>query len=82
MLKPVPEIAAEFTVRAVVPEDVSVTVPTFAEFTATLPKLRLVALSFSCGFAAVALAEKTTSTKKFVDAYVDVVGKPLFAEWR
>jgi hypothetical protein len=60
MLKPVPEIEAELTVTAVVPDEVSVTEPVLAEFTATLPKLRVVALTFSCGFAAAPVPLKDT----------------------
>jgi hypothetical protein len=52
MLKPVPAIEAEFTVTAEVPDDVSVTEPVAEEFTVTLPKLRVEALSVNCGLAA------------------------------
>jgi hypothetical protein len=45
-------IAAELTVTADVPEEVSVTDSAFAVFTVSLPKLRLEALSVNCGFAA------------------------------
>jgi hypothetical protein len=45
MVKPAPEIEAEFTVTAEVPDDVSVTEPVAEEFTVTLPKLRAEALS-------------------------------------
>jgi hypothetical protein len=48
-----PAIVAEFTVTGVVPDDVSVNVSVVAVFTATLPKLRLAALTVNCGFAAV-----------------------------
>ena len=41
MLKPVPDIEAEFTVRLAVPEDVIVTVLVAAVFTGTVPKERL-----------------------------------------
>ena len=46
-VKPVPAIAAEFTVTGEVPVDVSVRVCICAEFTATLPKSRLVVLTDS-----------------------------------
>jgi hypothetical protein len=49
MEKPAPVIEAELTVTADVPDDVSVTDCVAAKFTATLPKLRLVALTVSCG---------------------------------
>ena len=53
-MKPAPVMAAEFTVSAEVPEDVSVTDSVDAVFTVTLPKARLAALTVSCGFAAAA----------------------------
>jgi hypothetical protein len=46
---PVPEIVAEFTVTAEVPVEVSVTACVVGEFTVTLPKLKLAALTVSCG---------------------------------
>jgi hypothetical protein len=49
MVKPAPEIEAEFTVTADVPDDVSVTEPVAEEFTVTLPKLRADALSVNSG---------------------------------
>jgi hypothetical protein len=52
-VKPAPVIVPEFTVTGVVPDDVSVNVRVVAVFTATLPKLRLAALTVNCGFAAV-----------------------------
>ena len=51
IVKPAPVIAAEFTVTADVPEEVSVNVCAFAVFTVSLPKLRLEALTVNCGFA-------------------------------
>ena len=45
MVKPAPAIVAAFTVNAEVPVDVRVTDAVAAEFVATLPKLRLVALT-------------------------------------
>jgi hypothetical protein len=48
-VKPAPVMEAEFTVTAEVPEDVSVTEPVAAEFTVTLPKLRVEALSVNFG---------------------------------
>ena len=47
MVKPAPEIAAEFTVTGEVPVDVSVKDCVVAVFTVTLPKLRLAALIVS-----------------------------------
>jgi hypothetical protein len=52
IVKPVPAIAAEFTVTADVPVEVSVTDSVFAVFTASLPKLRLDALIVNWGLAA------------------------------
>ena len=53
MVKPVPVIEAEFTVRADVPEEVRVNDCVVEEFTAMLPKLSVVALSVSFEFAVV-----------------------------
>ncbi len=47
-------MAAEFTVSAELPEDVSVTVFVDVALTATLPKARLAALTVSCGLAVAA----------------------------
>ena len=82
MLKPVPVIEAEFTVTAEVPDEVRVTELVAAEFTATLPKLKVEALTFSCELAGVCAVENTISTQKFVAWKVFVVGNPLLAEWR
>jgi hypothetical protein len=49
IVKPVPVIAAEFTVTGEVPVDVKVNVCVVAVFTVTLPKLRLAALTVNCG---------------------------------
>jgi hypothetical protein len=49
MVKPVPEIAAEFTVTGEVPVEVSVKGCVVAVFTDTLPKFRLVALTVNSG---------------------------------
>jgi hypothetical protein len=63
MVKPAPAIEAEFTVTAEVPDDVSVTERVAEEFTVTLPKLRVEALSVNCvcacrpGFADALLAD-------------------------
>ena len=67
MLKPMPVIEAEFTVTAEVPDEVRVTELVAAVFRATLPKLSVVALTFSCGLAGVACVVNTTSTQKFED---------------
>jgi hypothetical protein len=54
MLKAAPEIEAEFTVAAEVPDEVSVTDCVAEEFMVTLPKLSVVALSANFGVAAAA----------------------------
>jgi hypothetical protein len=51
IVKPVPVIAAVFTVTGEVPVDVSVNDCVVAVFTVTLPKLRLAALTVNCGLA-------------------------------
>jgi hypothetical protein len=48
-VKPVPAIVAELTVTGEVPVDVSVSDCVVAVFIAVLPKLRLEALTESCG---------------------------------
>jgi hypothetical protein len=53
MVNPAPLTVAEFTVTGVVPVEVRVKDCVVAVFTATLPKLKLPALTVSCGFAAV-----------------------------
>jgi hypothetical protein len=54
MLKAAPEMEAEFTVTDDVPEEVSVNDCVAEEFTLTLPKLRVVALSVNFELAAAA----------------------------
>ena len=53
-MKPVPETDAELTVTAPVPDDASVNDCVPEEFTATLPKLSVVALNDNCGVVAAA----------------------------
>ena len=50
--KPVPASITECTVRAAVPEEVSINVFVDVVFTVTLPKARLPALRFNCGVGA------------------------------
>ncbi len=52
MVKPAPEIAAEFTVTGEVPVEVRVKLCVVVVFTVTLPKPRLAALRVNCGFGA------------------------------
>jgi hypothetical protein len=61
MVKPVPVIAAEFTVTADVPVEVRINVSVFAVFTVSLPKLRLDVLTVSWElFAAVPVPLRAT----------------------
>jgi hypothetical protein len=53
MVNPAPVIVAPFTVKAEVPLDVKVMDAVAAEFVATLPKLRLAALTVNWGVAAI-----------------------------
>jgi hypothetical protein len=66
-VKPAPVIVAAFTVTAEVPVDVSVTDSVAAEFTATLPKPKLAALTVNCGLGVVVL----------VPARATIAGLPL-----
>jgi hypothetical protein len=74
MLKAVPVMDAEFTVAADVPEEVSVNDCVAEEFTVTLPKLSVVALSFNFGLAAAAPVPLNDTT-----AVLPVVELPLIA---
>jgi hypothetical protein len=66
------------TVTAEVPVDVSVNVCVNVVFTVTLPKLRLVELTFNCGFgAAVPLPLKATTAVLPVDELLVIVSCPL-----
>jgi hypothetical protein len=49
IVNPAPVIAAELTVTGAVPVDVSVSDCVVAVFTVTLPKLKVAALTVSCG---------------------------------
>jgi len=55
MEKPVPVMAAEFTVAGAVPVEVNVTDWVVDVFTVTLPKLKLAELRVNCGLGAAAL---------------------------
>ena len=59
--KPVPVMAAEFTVTGVVPVDLRITDNVVAELTATLPKFRLVVLTVSWALAAVPVPLNATA---------------------
>jgi hypothetical protein len=61
IVNPAPEIAAEFTVTAVVPVDESVSVSEVAVLTAVLPKLRLAAFTVNWGFDAVPVPPSATT---------------------
>ena len=77
MVKPAPEIAAEFTVTAAVPDDVSANDCVAEEFTVTLPKLREVALTVSCGFDAVPVPLKDTTAVPPVVELLLIVSCPV-----
>jgi hypothetical protein len=62
IVKPAPVVAAEFTVTGDVPVDVSVSDCVVAVFTVTLPKLRLAALTASCGLGDVVLVPFKATT--------------------
>ena len=79
MVKPAPVTAAEFTVTAVVPVDVSVNACVVAVFTATLPKLRLPALTVNCGLDAVPVPLIATTAVLPVDELLMMVICPLAA---
>jgi hypothetical protein len=79
MEKPAPLIAAEFTVTAEEPVEVRVTDFVTAEFTATLPKLKEVALSVSCGLALVPVPLKETTILLLVAALLLIVNWPVTA---
>jgi len=67
MVKPAPLIDTESSVTAEVPDDVSVTEPVAAEFTVTLPKLRVEALSVrlrDCSRLGDALADVTNARQQ------------------
>ena len=80
MVKPEPAIEAELTVTEDVPVDVNVTVLVVAEFTVTLPKLRLEGLTVNCGFAtAVPEPLKATTDLLPVDELLLIVSWPATA---
>jgi hypothetical protein len=71
-------IAAEFTVTGEVPVDVSVNDCVVAVFTVTLPKLRLPALTVSCGLgAAVLVPLRATTAEPPLDELLEIVICPL-----
>jgi hypothetical protein len=76
--KPVPVIAAEFTVTGDVPVDVSVSDCVVVVFTVTLPKLRLAALTVNCGLgAAVLVPLRATTATPPLDELLLIVIWPL-----
>ena len=79
MVKPAPVTAAEFTVTAVVPVDVSVNACVVAVFTATLPKLRLPALTVNRELDAVPVPLIATTAVLPVDELLMMVICPLAA---
>jgi hypothetical protein len=79
MVKPAPVIAVELTVTGEAPVDVSVNDSVVAVLTATLPKLRLAALTVNCGFAAVPVPLRTTTAVPPVVELLLIVICPLAA---
>src|SRR5277367_6787290 len=79
-VKPVPVIAAEFTVTGEVPVDVSVKDCVVAVFTVTSPKLRLAALTVNCGLGAAVLVPLNVTTAVLpLDELLLIVICPLAA---
>jgi hypothetical protein len=76
-VKPAPLTTAEFTVTGDVPVDVSVSDCVVAVFTATLPKLSVVALIDSCGFAAVPVPLRVITAELPVVELLLIVSWPL-----
>jgi hypothetical protein len=73
-VKPVPVSVAELTVTGEVPVDVNVNDCVVAEFTVTLPKLRVAALTVNCGLGAVVQVPlKTTTAVEAVDESLLIV---------
>lgn len=65
--KPAPEIVAELIVSGAVPEEVSVSDCVDDAFTVTFPKLKLVALTVSCGLVATAPVPVNVMTVELPD---------------
>jgi hypothetical protein len=68
MAKPAPVIETEFTVTGEVPFDVSVNDCVAAVFTVTLPKLKLVVLTVSCGLTTIVYAADPTALEVYPTA--------------
>ena len=78
-VKPAPVIVPEVTVTGVIPDDVNVNVRVVTVFTATLPKLRLAALTVNCGFAAVPVPLKASTVVLPVVELLLIVSCPVKA---
>jgi len=77
IVKPVPANAAELTVTGAVPLEVKVTGWVEGVFTVTLPKVRVPALSVSCGLAAVVpVPSRFTTAVPLVDELLWIVSWP------
>jgi hypothetical protein len=80
MVNPAPLMFAEFTVTGAVPLDVNVKVWVVEAFTATLPKLRVVALTVNCGLVAATLVPFRDTIVGFpVDEVLLIVSCPVAA---
>ena len=75
--KPVPLGVAELIVTGAVPVEVSVSGSVEAEFTVTLPNVKLAALSVNCGFvAALPVPLRLTAAALLVDELLRIVNCP------
>jgi hypothetical protein len=88
MVKPAPAIVAELTVTGEVPVEVRVNDCVVVVLTVTLPKLRVAALTASCGLAAAVLvpARVTTDVAPLEESLLiviwpDVVPVAVGANW-
>jgi len=78
IVKPAPTIVAEFTVTGAVPLEVSVNDWFVVVFTVTLPKLKVAALTLSCGLSAAVLVPLSATTAVLpVDESLLMVSWPL-----
>jgi hypothetical protein len=68
MVKSAPVIETEFTVTGEVPFDVSVNDCVAAVFNVTLPKLKLVVLTVSCGLTTIVYAADPTALEVYPTA--------------
>jgi len=77
IVKPAPEMDAAVTVTGLVPVDVTVRVCVAEEPTATLPKLRLVALNDNCGVPGVVAVPLRLTTMAPAEELLEIVIVPV-----